>query len=103
MNALSQDITVLDGTRTNLVLTPHPGEMARLRRINTSEVQADRVNLAIDFASRNQVFLALKGAHTITAGPDGRAWLNPTGNPALASGGTGDVLAASPIPKEGSS
>ncbi|MEE9239669.1 MAG: NAD(P)H-hydrate dehydratase, partial [bacterium] len=93
LNALSQDITVLDGTRADLVLTPHPGEMARLGRISTSEVQADRVNLAIDFATRNRVHLALKGAHTILAMPAGNAWLNPTGNPALASGGTGDVLA----------
>ncbi|HBK81653.1 MAG TPA: bifunctional ADP-dependent NAD(P)H-hydrate dehydratase/NAD(P)H-hydrate epimerase [Nitrospinae bacterium] len=93
LNALSQDITVLDGTRQGLVLTPHPGEMARLGRISTAEVQADRVNLAIDFAVRYKVHLALKGAHTITALPDGAAWLNPTGNSALASGGTGDVLA----------
>ncbi|MFC1491435.1 NAD(P)H-hydrate dehydratase [Nitrospinota bacterium] len=93
LNALSQDITVLDGTRTDLLLTPHPGEMARLSRISASDVQADRVNLAIDFATRHQVHLALKGAHTILAMPGGNAWLNPTGNPALASGGTGDVLA----------
>lgn len=93
LNALSQGITVLEGTRAELLLTPHPGEMARLARISTSEVQADRVNLAIDFATRHRVFLALKGAHTILAMPSGNAWINPTGNPALASGGTGDVLA----------
>lgn len=93
LNALSQAITVLDGAHSRLILTPHPGEMARLCRISTSEVQADRVNLAIDFAARHRVHLALKGAHTILATPNGRAWLNPTGNPALASGGTGDVLA----------
>ncbi|MDP7168893.1 MAG: NAD(P)H-hydrate dehydratase [Nitrospinota bacterium] len=93
LNALSQDITVLDGTRTELLLTPHPGEMARLGRISASNVQADRAGIAIDFASAHGVTLALKGARTIIATPGGSAWLNPTGNPALASGGTGDILA----------
>jgi NAD(P)H-hydrate epimerase len=67
--------------------------MARLSRISTSEVQANRVNLAADFAAHHQVHLALKGARTILATPEGKVWLNPTGNHALASGGTGDVLA----------
>ncbi|MEE9256943.1 MAG: NAD(P)H-hydrate dehydratase, partial [bacterium] len=89
LNALSQDITVLEGARANLLLTPHPGEMARLSRIPASEVQANRVNLAADFAAHHQVHLALKGARTILATPGGKVWLNPTGNPALASGGTG--------------
>jgi hydroxyethylthiazole kinase-like uncharacterized protein yjeF len=93
LNALAQDITVLEGTRAKLILTPHPGEMARLVRMSTTDVQADRVNLSIDFAARHQVHISLKGAHTISAVPEGRAWLNPTGNPALATGGTGDVLA----------
>ncbi len=93
LNALSQDITVLDGTRPELLLTPHQGEMARLGRVSTSEVQSDRVGIAIDFASLHGVTLALKGARTIIATPGGGAWLNPTGNPALASGGTGDILA----------
>ncbi len=93
LNALAQGITVLEGPRGELLLTPHPGEMARLGRISTAEVQAGRVNLAIDFATRHRVYLALKGAHTILAMPSGNAWLNPTGNPALASGGTGDILA----------
>lgn len=93
LNALSQDITALAGIRGDLILTPHPGEMARLNQISVSEVQSDRVSVAIDFAVRHKVHIALKGAHTINASPSGLAWLNPTGNPALASGGTGDVLA----------
>jgi len=93
LNALSQDITALAGIRNDLILTPHPGEMARLNRISASEVQSHRVLVSIDFAVRHKVHLTLKGAHTINASPSGLAWLNPTGNPALASGGTGDVLA----------
>ncbi|MBT3434498.1 MAG: NAD(P)H-hydrate dehydratase, partial [Nitrospinaceae bacterium] len=93
LNALSQDITALAGMRGGLILTPHPGEMARLNRISVAEVQTDRVSVAIDFAVGHKVHIALKGARTINASPSGNAWLNPTGNPALASGGTGDVLA----------
>jgi NAD(P)H-hydrate epimerase len=93
LNALSQAMTVLEGPRAELIMTPHPGEMARLGQMSTSEVQADRINFAIHFATQHRVHLALKGAHTVLAMPGGNAWLNPTGNPALASGGTGDVLA----------
>ena len=75
------------------VLTPHPGEMARLAGITTKEVQADRINVASKFAMKNGVVLVLKGAATVIADPDGRIAVNPTGNPAMASGGMGDVLA----------
>jgi NAD(P)H-hydrate epimerase len=75
------------------VLTPHPGEMARLLAITTAEVQADRVRVARQLASRDRVVVVLKGARTVVAAPDGRAGIVPTGNPAMASGGTGDVLA----------
>lgn len=74
------------------ILTPHPGEMARLAGLTTPEVQARRLDLARDTAARLGVTLVLKGAQTVVAAPDGRAWINSTGNPALASGGTGDVL-----------
>ena len=74
------------------ILTPHPGEMARLVGLTTPEVQARRLDLARDTAARLGVTLVLKGAQTVVAAPDGRASLNSTGNPALASGGTGDVL-----------
>jgi ADP-dependent NAD(P)H-hydrate dehydratase / NAD(P)H-hydrate epimerase len=74
------------------ILTPHPGEIARLVGLTTLEVQARRLDLARDTAARLGVTLVLKGAQTVVAAPDGRAWLNTTGNPALASGGTGDVL-----------
>jgi len=74
------------------ILTPHPGEMARLVGLTTPEVQARRLDLARETAAKFGVTLVLKGAQTVVAAPDGRASLNSTGNPALASGGTGDVL-----------
>lgn len=74
------------------VLTPHPGEMARLTGKTIKEIQADRVSAARDFAARHNVTLVLKGFRTIIASPDGQAWINPTGNPGMATGGTGDVL-----------
>jgi NAD(P)H-hydrate epimerase len=75
-----------------LVLTPHPGEMARLAGITTAEVQANRLDVARGFAQRNGVTLVLKGARTIVAHPDGRAAVNTTGNPGMAKGGSGDLL-----------
>ncbi len=74
------------------VLTPHPGEMARLTGKTAAEVQADRVGVARAFAMERQVIVVLKGYRTLTAFPDGRVWINPTGTPALATGGTGDIL-----------
>ena len=74
------------------VLTPHPGEMGRLAGISTKAVQQDRLGVASAFATERNVILVLKGDRTIIALPDGRAWINPTGSPALATGGTGDVL-----------
>jgi NAD(P)H-hydrate epimerase len=74
------------------VLTPHPGEMARLVGLKTAEVQTHRVEVAREFSQKYQVNLVLKGYRTLTAGPDGQVWVNPTGNPGMATGGTGDVL-----------
>lgn len=74
------------------VLTPHPGEMARLLGTTTGEVQADRFAAARDAARRFDAVVVLKGAHSVIAAPDGRVWVNPTGNPGMASGGMGDVL-----------
>ncbi|MGH7894031.1 MAG: NAD(P)H-hydrate dehydratase, partial [Candidatus Binatia bacterium] len=75
------------------VVTPHPGEMSRLLEITTAEVQADRLRVARQLAARDRVIVVLKGARTIVAAPDGQAAIIPTGNPGMASGGTGDVLA----------
>lgn len=84
--------TVLKEYRKRWVLTPHPGEMARLLNLSVSAVQADRIGHALRASREWGTTVVLKGAHTIVALPDGRAYINPTGNPGLATGGTGDVL-----------
>ena len=76
----------------DVIVTPHPGEMARLVGSTVSEVQRDRISTVRHFATTFQVHLVLKGATSVIARPDGTVLLNPTGNPGLASGGTGDVL-----------
>jgi NAD(P)H-hydrate epimerase len=79
------------GQRT-LVLTPHPGEMARLVGTTIAEIQANRLEAARGFATRMGVTLVLKGARTLIAQPDGRVAVNTTGNPGMAKGGSGDLL-----------
>jgi NAD(P)H-hydrate epimerase len=92
LTALSSDPAALSKCAGRAVLTPHPGEMARLSGISNAEVQADRLGTAEGFARTHGCCLVLKGARTVIAEPDGRIRINPTGNPALASGGAGDVL-----------
>ncbi|MBM4300274.1 MAG: NAD(P)H-hydrate dehydratase [Deltaproteobacteria bacterium] len=92
INNLAGDYPGLKDAAGPRILTPHPGEMARLVGLTTPAVQARRLDLARETAARLGVTLVLKGAQTVVAAPDGRASLNSTGNPALASGGTGDVL-----------
>jgi len=75
-----------------VALTPHPGEMARLLGITTKEVQARRLEVALEAAARWRAYVVLKGYHTILATPTGHAYINTTGNPGMATGGTGDVL-----------
>ncbi len=74
------------------ILTPHPGEMARLTGESTAELLARRIDAAREFAQKHRVHLVLKGYRTLTAAPDGQVWVNSTGNPGMATGGTGDVL-----------
>jgi ADP-dependent NAD(P)H-hydrate dehydratase / NAD(P)H-hydrate epimerase len=92
LNAFDGKTELLDGSKRALVLTPHPGEMSRLVGISTKAVQADRLNVARNFAREHRLVLVLKGNLTIIALPDGTAWVNPTGNPGMATGGTGDIL-----------
>jgi hydroxyethylthiazole kinase-like uncharacterized protein yjeF len=75
------------------IVTPHPGEMSRLTGLPIADIQADRLQTAVRQASAWGTTVILKGAHTVVAAPDGRARISPFANPALASGGTGDVLA----------
>jgi len=89
-------LNALAGSRVHehgrCILTPHPGEMSRLTHASIAEIQADRVGAARSFAQERGVHLVLKGNRSVIAAPDGRIWINPTGSPSMASGGTGDVL-----------
>ncbi len=82
----------LNGAGRVLVLTPHPGEMARLLGVTVKDVEADRINIARRFATEHSLTLVLKGWRTLVAHPDGRIAVNTTGNPGLAKGGSGDIL-----------
>jgi NAD(P)H-hydrate epimerase len=93
LNCLAEDPACLDRKRGPIVLTPHPGEMARLAGCSTAEVQADRLRAARLFAERHGVVVVLKGSRTVIASPSGLVAINPTGNPGMASGGMGDALA----------
>ncbi len=93
LNAVAEDISVLQRKQSaSVVLTPHPGEMARLTGLTTAAVEADRLGVAREFAGRYGVYLVLKGARTIVATPAGELSINGSGNPGMASGGMGDVL-----------
>jgi ADP-dependent NAD(P)H-hydrate dehydratase / NAD(P)H-hydrate epimerase len=93
LNAFAGNADVLRGRKTKfLAITPHPGEMARLLTRSTKDVQEDRVKTAQDAARRWNAHVILKGSHTIIAAPDGQIFVNSSGNPGLAKGGSGDVL-----------
>jgi hydroxyethylthiazole kinase-like uncharacterized protein yjeF len=92
LNALAAHPGTLNGHGRLLVLTPHPGEMARLVGISIKEVEADREGIARRFATQHAVTLVLKGWRTLIAHPDGRIAINTTGNPGMAKGGSGDIL-----------
>jgi len=93
LNAFADHADKLSDRKTKfLAITPHPGEMARLLGTTTAAIQTDRVGVAQDAAHRWDVHVVLKGYHTIVASPDGKIFVNTTGNAGLAKGGTGDVL-----------
>lgn len=92
LTALAGHLEILTSRRAPLVLTPHPGEMARLAQLSASAVQEDRIAVARGFATQHGVVLVLKGARTVVALPDGRIRINASGNAGMASGGMGDVL-----------
>ena len=93
LNAIAADLESLRRAPGVRILTPHPGEMARLCGRSTAEVQGRRLEVAREIARRSGAVVVLKGAGTVTAAPDGRAVVNTTGGPILGTGGTGDVLA----------
>jgi NAD(P)H-hydrate epimerase len=92
LNAIALRKFPISGEGRVMVLTPHPGEMARLVGKSIKEVEADRENIARSYATEHQLTLVLKGWRTIIAHPDGRLAINTTGNPGLAKGGSGDIL-----------
>jgi len=94
LNAFADEPSLLVGREgRDLIITPHPGEMARLVGCTVEDLQADRLGLAGDFAKRHKLYVVLKGYRTLVATPDGKIFVNPTGSPGMATGGTGDVLA----------
>jgi NAD(P)H-hydrate epimerase len=93
LNAFANDPDRLSGREgRDVIITPHPGEMARLVGMSTDEVQASRLEIARNFAIAHRVYVVLKGHRTLIATPDEKVFINPTGNPGMATGGTGDVL-----------
>lgn len=92
LNAFEKRASLLDGSNRTMVLTPHPGEMARLAGLTVKQVEADRIGLARKFATEHKLTLVLKGWRTLIAHPDGSVAVNTTGSPAMAKGGSGDIL-----------
>ena len=92
LNALSQDREIISLLDSETVLTPHPGEMARLTKTSIPTLETDRISTAQQFASEHGVTLVFKGAPTVISDPNGNLWVNSTGNPGMATGGMGDVL-----------
>src|SRR5579872_2850762 len=92
LNAFENRADELNGAGKTLVITPHPGEMARLARMSIPDVQKDRLGVARKFAREHELIVVLKGHRTLVVHPDGEAWVNTTGNPGMSTGGTGDIL-----------
>ena len=92
LNAFEGRSSELNGKGRSLAITPHPGEMARLAGSTVAAVQRDRINVARTFAREHELIVVLKGHRTLIAQPDGTLWVNTTGNPGMATGGTGDIL-----------
>ena len=92
LNNLVGHLDLLKQRRAPTIITPHPGEMARLMGCTPKQVQEDRIAAARELARQYHVHVLLKGARTMISDPDGSVWINPTGNPGMASGGMGDVL-----------
>ena len=92
LNNIIDDVSILKGVKSRAVITPHPGEMARLLRISIAEVQSQREKVAQDFSREYGVTVVLKGHRTVVSEPDGNYYVNRTGNPGMATAGVGDIL-----------
>jgi NAD(P)H-hydrate epimerase len=92
LNAFEGRTNEMNGKGRVFVITPHPGEMARLADCSTSDVQKDRLGVARRFARDHELIVVLKGHRTLVVQPDGETWVSTTGNPGMSTGGTGDIL-----------
>lgn len=92
LNCISHNIEILKNKNCEILITPHPGEMARLTKMTVAEIENDRIKVASEFAKKYGITVLLKGANTVIADKNGRVCINPTGNPSMARGGSGDVL-----------
>jgi len=92
INVLASHINILREYPSPIIITPHPGEMARIFGISAAEVEQNRIYYAKKLAKETQITVVLKGANTIVATTDGEIYFNITGNPGMATGGSGDVL-----------
>jgi NAD(P)H-hydrate epimerase len=90
--AIAQDTSIFKKIKAPIIITPHPGEMARLSGTGARDIQSNRLKNALKAAEQFGAIVVLKGARTLICSPDGRTFVNPTGTVAMASGGTGDVL-----------
>lgn len=92
INAISQNINILDSVRLGLIITPHMGEMSRLLKVNIDKIEADREKYITDLATRYKIVVVLKGRNTLISDPNGHLFINMNGNDGMAKGGSGDVL-----------
>ncbi len=92
LNAFAGDISLIENYAGPMVLTPHPGELARLTGLSTAEIEKDRFEILRKYARQLNKVIVLKGGPTVIASPDGKIFINSTGNPGMATGGSGDVL-----------
>jgi ADP-dependent NAD(P)H-hydrate dehydratase / NAD(P)H-hydrate epimerase len=92
LNAFEGRTNELKGKGRTIVITPHPGEMARLAGCTIAQVQNNRLEVARNFAREHELIVVLKGHRTLVVEADGEAWVNTTGNPGMSTGGTGDIL-----------
>ena len=92
INALEGKVNLLKSAKAPIVITPHPGEMSRLISLSKNEIARNKQRIAKKFANKYNVVCVLKGHRSVVAGPRGKAYINTTGNPGMASGGVGDVL-----------
>lgn len=92
LNCISKDISCLRERKGGTILTPHPGEFSRLTKLPTKDILKDKVNITKNFSIEYNVVVILKGYRTLIAFPDGMVYMNPTGNPGMATGGSGDIL-----------